>query len=60
MVQSALSGGRSSIDRRGFALAAAFALVATGSCRRIEEDEAQPIFIAERVDNPDELDDSKP
>ena len=30
-------------------------LVASGGCRRIEEDETQPIFIAERVDDPKEL-----
>lgn len=40
--------------RHRLAVVAVLALVATASCRRIEEDEAQPISIAERVDNPKE------
>ncbi len=46
--------GRSNHLRHRLAVVAALVLVATTSCRRIEEDDAQPIFIAERVDNPKE------
>ncbi len=45
-------GDRSPHGRRGWALAASLVLVATTSCRRIEEDETQPIFIAKRVEDP--------